>query len=188
MTAPSNASVRDHVRLVLEKLKSHQKERTSTAAEDKKVNPDRAEDNSRKVAFAERLKAAIERRGWSLTETARQTASVLGTDAKFGRANLSHYLHGRSMPRARQLLALSHALGVRPDDLFPAGSLSRVEVISGTPTGIHALDQGDGTVTLEVSQRVPWQTALEVMRLLKLPSDGSSSEGQWHRDRGRTPR
>ncbi len=38
MTAPSNASVRDHVRLVLEKLKSHQKERTSTAAEDKKVN------------------------------------------------------------------------------------------------------------------------------------------------------
>jgi transcriptional regulator with XRE-family HTH domain len=129
MTAPSNASVRDHVRLVLEKLKSHQKERTSTAAEDKKVNPDRAEDNSRKAAFAERLKAAIERRGWSLTETARQTASVLGTDATFGRANLSHYLHGRSMPRARQLLALSHALGVRPDDLFPAGSLSRVEVI-----------------------------------------------------------
>ena len=41
-------------------------------------------------------------------------------------------------------------------------------------------DQGDGTVLLEVSQRVPWQTALEVMRLLKLPYIGSSAEGQWH--------
>jgi transcriptional regulator with XRE-family HTH domain len=148
---PSHASARDHVRRVLEKLKNHQTERTS----------------SRKAAFAERLKAAIERRGWSLTETARHTASVLGADAKFGRGNLSHYLHGRAMPRARHLAALSHALGVRPDDLLPGGCPSRVEVIPGTPTGIHALDHGDGTVLLEVSQRVPWPTALEVMRLLK---------------------
>jgi hypothetical protein len=63
---------------------------------------------------------------------------------------------------------------------LPGGGPSRVEVISGTPTGIHAQDQGDGTVLLEVSQRVPWQTAFEVMRLLKLPYDSSSSEGQWH--------
>ena len=161
---PSHASVRDHLRTILKKLRNHQKERTS----------------NRQAAFAERLKAAIERRGWSLTETARQTASVLGTDAKFGRGNLSHYLHGRAMPRARHLAALSHALGVSPDDLLPGGGPSRVEVISGTPTGIHAQDQGDGTVLLEVSQRVPWQTAFEVMRLLKLPYDSSSSEGQWH--------
>jgi transcriptional regulator with XRE-family HTH domain len=161
---PSHASVRDHVRTIFEKLRNHQKERTS----------------SRKAAFAERLKAAIERRGWSLTETARQTASVLGTDAKFGRGNLSHYLHGRAMPRARHLAALSHALGVRPDDLWPGGAPSRVEIIPGPATGIHAQDQGDGTVLLEVSQRVPWQTALEVMRLLKLPYDSSSGEGQWH--------
>jgi transcriptional regulator with XRE-family HTH domain len=175
----NHASVRDHVRLILEKLRNR-KEQTSTAEEDKKVNQDRARDSRGKAAFAERLKAAIERRGWSLTETARHTASVLGTDAKFGRGNLSHYLHGRAMPRARHLAALSHALGVSPDDLLPGGHPSRVEVLSGTPTGIHALDQGDGTVLLEVSQRVPWQTALEVMRLLKLPYDSSSSEGQWH--------
>ena len=159
---PSHASVRDHVRMVLEKLKNHQKERTS----------------SRKAAFAERLKAAIERRGWSLSETARRTASVLGADAKFGRSNLSHYLHGRALPRGRQLLALCHALGVRPDDLLSGEPPRDVDVISRTPTGLHAQDQGDGTVLLEVSQRVPWQTALEVMRLLKLSYNGSSSEGQ----------
>jgi hypothetical protein len=84
------------------------------------------------------------------------------------------------MPRARHLAALWHTLGVRPDDLLPGGCPSRVEVLSGTPTGIHAQDQGNGTVLLEVSQRVPWQTALEVMRLLKLPYIGSSSQGQWH--------
>ena len=166
---PSHASACDHVRRVLEKLKN-QTERTS----------------SRKAAFAERLKAAIERRGWSLTETARHTASVLGADAKFGRGNLSHYLHGRAMPRARHLAALSHALGVRPDDLWPGGAPSRVEIIPGPATGIHAQDQGDGTVLLEMSQRVPWQTALAVMRLLKLSYDGSSSEGQWHREGTRT--
>jgi transcriptional regulator with XRE-family HTH domain len=131
-------------------------------------------DNSRKAAFAERLKAAMERKGWDLSETARQTASVLGGDAKFGRAHVWQYLHARVIPRARQLFALSHALEVSPNDLLPRGCPSRVEVIPGTPTGIHALDHGDGTVLLEVSQRVPWQTALEVMRLFKLPSDGSS--------------
>jgi transcriptional regulator with XRE-family HTH domain len=177
MTGPSHASVRDHVRTVLKKLKNRAER---SAEEDKKLQRDHAQNYSQQAAFAERLKAAIDRRGWSLSETARQTASVLGANAKFGRGNLSHYLHGRAMPRARHLAALSHALGVRPDDLWPGGAPSRVEIIPGPATGIHAQDQGDGTVLLEVSQRVPWQTALEVMRLLKLPYDSSSGEGQWH--------
>jgi transcriptional regulator with XRE-family HTH domain len=132
-------------------------------------------DNSRKAAFAARLKAAMERKGWDLSETARQTASVLGAGAKFGRAHVWQYLHARVMPRDRQLFALSHALEVRPNDLFPSAFPTQVEE-SGTVTStIHAEDQGDGTAILQVSQRVPWQAALHVMRLLKLPDDGSSS-------------
>jgi transcriptional regulator with XRE-family HTH domain len=133
-------------------------------------------DNSRKAAFAERLKAAMERKGWSLSETARQTASVLGTDAKFCRAHVWHYLHARVLPRDRQLAALSNALEVRPDDLLKSAPPSEVEGTLSTPTGIRAEDQGDGTVTLEVSERVPWQTALEIMRLLEVPDAGSSFE------------
>ena len=132
-------------------------------------------DNSRKAAFAARLKAAMERKGWDLSETARQTASVLGADAKFSRTHVWHYLHARAMPRGRQLAALSQALEVRPDDLLQSGLPSEVGGTSSTPTGFRAEDQGDGTAILEVSQRVPWQTALEVMRVLKLPDDGSSS-------------
>src|SRR5918994_89907 len=123
--------------MFLEKLKNRMER---SAEEDKKVQLDHARDYSRKAAFAERLKAAIDRRGWSLSETARHTASVLGPDAKFGRANLSHYLYGRALPRARHLAALSHALGVSPDDLLPGGAPSRVETLPGTPTGIHAHD------------------------------------------------
>jgi transcriptional regulator with XRE-family HTH domain len=136
----------------------------------------RAEHNSsRKAAFAARLKAAMERKGWDLSETARQTAFVLGANAKFSRSHVWHYLHARAMPRARQLAALSDALEVRPNDLLRALP-TQVEDESGTLTStIHAEYQGDGTVILEVSQRVPWQTALEVMRLLKFPDDGSSS-------------
>jgi transcriptional regulator with XRE-family HTH domain len=132
----------------------------------------RAEHDSRKAAFAARLKAAIERKGWDLSETARKTASVLGADAKFSRSHVWQYLHAIAMPRGRQLAALSQALEVRPDDLLP--SPSEVEGTSSTPRGFRAEDQGDGTAILEVSQRVPWQTALEVMRLLKLRDDGSS--------------
>jgi transcriptional regulator with XRE-family HTH domain len=132
-------------------------------------------DNRRKAAFAERLKAAMDRKRWSLSETARQTASLMGGDTKFGRAHVWHYLHARAMPRARQLAALSDALEIRPDELLKSVPPSEVVGTSSTPRGFRAEDQGDGTVLLEVSQRVPWQTALEVMRLLKLPSDGSSS-------------
>src|SRR5829696_4366621 len=124
-------------------------------------------DDSRKAAFAERLKAAMERKGWDLSETARQTAFVLGANAKFSRSHVWHYLHARAMPRARQLAALSDALDVRPDELSDvrpdellrlAESRSRVDLVSGTPTGIiRAEDQGDGTAILEMSQRVPWQ-------------------------------
>jgi transcriptional regulator with XRE-family HTH domain len=174
MPPPSYASVRDHVRTVLEKLEDHRKERTTD--EDEKVVPDRGPHSSRKAAFAERLKAAIERRGWSLNETARQTASVLGADAKFSRSHLWHYLHARALPRARYRAALSHALEVRPDDLLPSKSPRRVEALSGTLPGIRAQDQGDGTVYLEVSQRVPWRRALEVMRLLNLPYDECRSD------------
>jgi NADH:ubiquinone oxidoreductase subunit E len=121
MTGPSHASVRDHVRTVLKKLKNRAER---SAEEDKKLQRDHAQNYSQQAAFAERLKAAIDRRGWSLSETARQTASVLGANAKFGRGNLSHYLHGRAMPRARHLAALSHAPTICGQEGPPAESKS----------------------------------------------------------------
>ena len=140
-----------------------------------------------KAAFAKRLRAAIERKGWTLSETARQTSDLLGGDAKFGRAHVWHYLNGRAIPRARHLDALSQALQVKPHELLGSTAPSGSDILSDAAdegvhsTGggavpfsgpfaiVHAEDYGDGTAFLRISQRVPWPTALKVMTLLKAP-------------------
>ena len=142
--------------------------------------------NPDKVAFARRLRAAIERKGWTLSETARQTSDVLGADAKFGRAHVWHYLNARAIPRARHLDALSQALQVTPHELLgsagprPSGNppgerdegasgQTDVDSFATSASIVHAEDYGDGTAFLRISQRVSWPTALKVMTLLKGP-------------------
>jgi hypothetical protein len=36
---------------------------------------------------------------------------------------------------------------------------------------VHVRDYGDGTALLEVSQRVSWETAITVLRMLKAPTE-----------------
>lgn len=131
-------------------------------------------DAARRAVFAERLKAAMGRKGWGLSETARRASQVLGPGAKFGRAHVWHYLHGRAVPRARQLDALSRALDVEPDDLLGSAPEARGEAAAST---VRAHDQGDGTVFLEVVQRVSWETALEILRVLQTTSSRSRDRG-----------
>ena len=143
---------------------------------------------AQKSDFADRLKAAIERKGWSMSETARRASTFLNEGEKFGRAHVWHYVQGRALPRFRYLEALSLALNVRPDELMPVESdtehdlrspqsarssspviakpgsrlaIDKAVHSSGTASGmVHVRDYGDGTALLEVSERVPWATAL----------------------------
>jgi transcriptional regulator with XRE-family HTH domain len=141
-------------------------------------NPDQgaAGHDIRRAAFAERLKEAMGRKGWGLSETARQASQLLGPHAKFGRAHVWHYLHARAVPRARQLNALSKALDIGPDELLGYEPSARNQEVASVPMGIvRAHDQGNGTVFLEVAQRVPWATALEILRALQ-SSDSPLSE------------
>src|SRR5215208_2701700 len=75
---------------------------------------------AQKADFADRLKTAIDRKGWSMSETARRASNFLNEGEKFGRAHVWHYVQGRALPRFRYLEALSLALNMRPDDLMPA--------------------------------------------------------------------
>jgi transcriptional regulator with XRE-family HTH domain len=138
-----------------------------------------------KAEFAERLRVAMERKGWTVADTARQVSRLLGEQDKFGSSHLSHYLSGRAVPRARYLQALSRALDVRPEDLLPSRlpqgndtsqrvtreglSLPRADSVrSALPVDlVHVRDYGDGTALLQVVQRVPWPTALEIIALVK---------------------
>ncbi|HEX2135196.1 MAG TPA: helix-turn-helix domain-containing protein [Microvirga sp.] len=149
-----------------------------------------------KTDFADRLKAAIERKGWSMSETARRASNFLSEGDKFGRAHVWHYVQGRALPRVRYLEALSLALDVKPDELMPLepgrnGNGSSSALSSATASSeergrrpspdkhapaaaspqtsgmVHVRDYGDGTALLEVSERVPWDVALSVLQILK---------------------
>ncbi|HEX2137071.1 MAG TPA: helix-turn-helix domain-containing protein [Microvirga sp.] len=133
-----------------------------------------------KADFAERLRGAMERKGWSASEVARQVARHLETRDKFGRAHIWHYLQGRALPRSRYLLALSRALEVEPGELLPDRSVpiyepARPSVFEGRSGAssndqadlVHVRDFGDGTAMLEVHKRLPWETALQLIQILK---------------------
>jgi transcriptional regulator with XRE-family HTH domain len=139
-----------------------------------------------KADFAERLKGAMERKGWTMSQTARQASTYLGDDEKFGRAHVWGYVQGRSLPKLRYLEALSLALEVAPDELVPpesettraarelASPHERFSLASADNHSakqpnemIHLRDQGDGTARLEIAQRVPWETAIEILKLLR---------------------
>jgi transcriptional regulator with XRE-family HTH domain len=133
----------------------------------------------------------MERKGWTTSETARQVSHFLGQKDKFSRAHLWQYLQGKSLPRTRYLQALSRALDMRPEDLIPrtpaldqgrrapadnelASAPKTLPVQSSAPRIVHVRDYGDGTALVQVSERVSWETALSVLKLLKGPSDESS--------------
>ena len=148
-----------------------------------------------KTDFADRLNPAIERKGWSMSETARRASSFLSEGDKFGRAHVWHYVQGRALPRVRYLEALSLALDVKPDELMPlettrdgngsnpsasapalpaergrraAGNRQAQATPSPPSSGmVHVRDYGDGTALLEISERVPWDIALAVLQVLK---------------------
>src|SRR4051794_38650630 len=84
------------------------------AAEDAPTPPHREEkeDPAATETFGERLAAAIEMRGWTLAEAAREISRFLPGGQVFNPVNLSHYVHGRSFPRPKYRKALEQALDV----------------------------------------------------------------------------
>lgn len=131
-----------------------------------------------KADFAERLRAALNRKGWTPSEAVRQVSRFLTNGDKFGRAHMWQYLQGRALPRSRYLLALSRALDVDPGELLPErpvapASLAPFSFAGTAPSSsspaevVHVRDYGDGTALLDVVQRVPWGTALKVIHILK---------------------
>src|SRR5215213_11587062 len=78
-----------------------------------------------RAAFARGLGLAMKRKGWSISETARQTSSALGGTTKFSTGHLWHYLHERALPRHAYLEALSRALDAPLRELLGAEHIER---------------------------------------------------------------
>ena len=71
--------------------------------------------------FASRLRDVMDQSGLSSNDVARRVRAKLPKGDSFAASNLSHYRRGRSVPRAKYLIALSSVLGVKPADLLPGG-------------------------------------------------------------------
>jgi hypothetical protein len=139
-----------------------------------------------KAAFAAKLRAAMERKGWSPSQTARAASRFLASGERIGDAHMWHYLRG-SVPRARYLEALSKALDVSSQELLPSAKPTELAVTHGpgtwsetrsimphaaSPVALQVRDLKNGSVRIEISEEVPWSTAIEILRLLS----GSGSQ------------
>jgi transcriptional regulator with XRE-family HTH domain len=141
----------------------------------------------RKLEFARRLRALMDRKGIGANELARQTKALLPAQNKFQAANVRQYMVGLSIPRAEYLDALCSALGVSAADLVPAdpnnssrrrmapwsvrGLVSSADIV-GEERRLIAKDLGDGHLWLSVSQTVSWDAGLKILALLGPTTDG----------------
>ncbi|PZR93190.1 MAG: hypothetical protein DI537_11390 [Stutzerimonas stutzeri] len=126
--------------------------------------PDEAPSEVLRVEFAKRLQHFMAERGWNQSETARRASEHMPGRKSFGRDNISCYVRAVSVPRNEHLRALSKALGVQPSDLVPAPMAKSVE--SKAPA-LDLRDVGAGKVWLRINTEVPWDTAAEIMKLVK---------------------
>jgi hypothetical protein len=123
-----------------------------------------------RAAFARGLGLAMKRKGWSISETARQTSSALGGTTKFSTGHLWHYLHERALPRHAYLEALSRALDAPLRELLGAEHMKGGASAGASNGYVHLRDCGDGTALLQVAQRVSWTTVLKVTKALRKPA------------------
>jgi transcriptional regulator with XRE-family HTH domain len=133
-----------------------------------------------KGAFAGKLRAAMERKGWSPSQTARAASRLLASGEQISDAHMWHYLRG-SVPRARYLEALSQALDVSSQELVPSAQPIELAVIdipstrsaaqtitppAASPVALQVRDLKNGSARIEICDEVPWSTAIEILRLL----------------------
>ena len=120
------------------------------------------------VAFAKRLQKAMDAKGWSQADLARQASVFLepkgDKPVEITRDNISKYMNGKMIPRGDRLAAMARARGVASADLITTEGIT--SVAERTPP-IGATDTGKGTAWLRVNQEVPWATALKILELLK---------------------
>jgi hypothetical protein len=138
------------------------------------------------AALAVQLQRAMDRKGWSISETARQTSRFLPDGERFGRAHVWHYVRRRVVPRPHHLEALARALDIEPPSPVEAAVPMRrmgqprprasaaSDAASPRAPSIHVTQMSDGTAFLSLRAVVPWEMAIKVLGLLKNDEGGAA--------------
>ena len=116
-----------------------------------------------KVEFAANLRKAMEAKGWTQAELARQATKFM-KKGEVARYSISCYLSATNIPRPEQLSALAKALGVNQTDLLPARYSPEI-VPGSTPVSIKGT--GNGLAEIQIKQETTWELALSVARMLE---------------------
>jgi transcriptional regulator with XRE-family HTH domain len=125
------------------------------------ISPDMPADVVRQE-FARRLQRAMIEKGWTQSELARRASSHT-PDNRMIRDNVSKYIRGKVLPGPLHLNALAKALNKKPDELLPT---------RGTPAAgqenppMDIRDLRDGNAWVRVNQALPWDTAMQIAKLL----------------------
>ncbi|HMB10796.1 hypothetical protein [Saliniramus sp.] len=138
-----------------------------------------------KDVFAERLWSAIKRSGLTYKETARRAQEHLPPGARISDVSVWSYAKGRSLPRRMtHVEALSKVLGIDTDELLTTQAHApRGAEAENSTQEVQIEDLGDGRAFLRIAQPLPWQVAVEILRLVKASPDDAepragASDGQ----------
>lgn len=131
-----------------------------------------------KDVFAERLWSAIKRSGLTYKETARRAQEHLPPGARISDVSVWSYAKGRSLPRRMtHVEALSKVLGIDTDELLTTEPYAGRGAEAGEGAQeVQIEDLGDGRAFLRIAQPVPWQVAVEILRLVKAGPDGTEAQ------------
>ncbi|ORE89955.1 hypothetical protein ATO13_23821 [Stappia sp. 22II-S9-Z10] len=115
--------------------------------------------------FAKRLNEAMVSKGWSQSDLARQASRFLADGKTFHRDNISKYVRAISAPGPVHLSAMARALGMQPNDLLSDTNVPSIQ--SSQSIVVQGDVDGEGLAWLKIDRPVSWETAMEVMRLLR---------------------
>ena len=132
-------------------------------------------EDSRRTAFARKLKHVMSEKALSLQEVALRMEKELDGQ-KFNIVNLSHYRAGRSVPRPHYLAALSRAVGVPTELLLePIGTADRPVPDHSSKDDVYtetvSVEALGGHAHLRISSHIPWSKALQILKILNLETD-----------------
>lgn len=120
-----------------------------------------------RLAFARRLQASLNERGWTQSELARRVAPLL-KESRIGRDNISKYVRGKVLPLPAALEAIAKVLEMRSQDLLPA----RASVGNDENPPFSMRDMGDQQmVWVQVNMALPWNKALELHKIIRSKDD-----------------
>lgn len=124
------------------------------------VKPDTDEDRRRKAEFAKRLVQFRTAKRWSQSDLWRRVVERLPEGHKFHRTSISRYESASNVPALQIAQVLAEVLGVSVEQLLPSEESHRTDITTFS-------EVGNGVVRLTIDKLVPYDTALQVLRLLQ---------------------